>query len=226
MRVNGFLLGFLAAGLLVSTASAQLVINPIAVPPANKIDIGVATACSAIDYSMYDGHSRTVYRGSMGAAISKSVDDASDIWGSLNLLGLSDAKSPEVDADLGYQLSIGGRWHVFQQGLGAVTVYGFGQYLFEKYSTAVGPRKMFVIEAAGGAMGSYAFHPLLTGYLGAELVAYTDGEMRGVPDTDVERDGRVTIRGGAVYELNKYFLRAELSLGSERGILIGASRSF
>jgi hypothetical protein len=226
MRVHGFLLGFLAAGLLVSTASAQLVISPIAVPPATKVEVGVATGCSAIDYSMYDGHSRTVYRGTLGASVATSVDDTSDIWGSLNILGLSDANTAQVDADLGYQLSIGGRWHVLQQGLGAVTLYGFGQYLFEKYSTAVGPRKMFLFEATGGVLGSYSFHPVLTGYLGAELVAYTDGEMSGVPDTDVERDGRVTVRGGAVYELSKYFLRAEIALGSERGILIGASRAF
>lgn len=226
MRVNGFLLGFLAAGLLVSTASAQLVINPIAVPPANRIDIGVATACSAIDYSMYDGRSRTVYRGSMGAAISKSVDDTSDIWGSVNLLGLSDAKSPEVDSDLGYQISIGGRWHVFQQGLGAVKLYGFGQYMFEKYDTAVGPKKMFIFEATGGAVGSYSFHPNFTGYAGAELVAYSDGEMRGAPEPDLQRENRVTVRGGAAYELKKYVVRAEMAIGSERSMLVGVSRMF
>lgn len=226
MRVNGFLPGLLSVGLLASTASAQLVISPIGKPPAARIETGVSAACSAIDYLLYDGRSHTVYRGSLGAYAAKSVDDTSDVWCSLNLLGLSDATGPEVDANAGYQLSLGGRWHIFERGLGAVTLYGFGQYMFEKYDTAVGPKKMFIFEATGGAVGSYSFHPNFTGYAGAELVAYSDGEMRGAPEPDLQRENRVTVRGGAAYELKKYVVRAEMAIGSERSMLVGVSRMF
>lgn len=226
MRANGFLLGLLGVGLLASTASAQLVVNPIGKPPAGKIETGVSTAYSAMDYLLYDGRSHTVYRGCVGAYAAKSVDDKSDVWSSLNLLGIADATGPDVDAEVGYQLSLGARWHVFERGLGAVTLYGFGQYMFEKYDTAVGPKKMFIFEATGGAVGSYAFYPNLRGYAGAELVAYSDGEMSGAPEPDLRRENRVTVRGGAAYELNKYVLRAELAMGSERSVLLGVNRTF
>lgn len=226
MRTSGVLFGILAVGLFVSSASAQLVINPLARAPSEKIEVGIAAAYSSIDYTLFEfDKNNGVDRWVIGVSAARAYDEKTDICGSAVWLAKSDPEG-SVDSSGGYLLSLGARSHIYERGLAALTVYGLGHYMSEKYEIAGASYDMFLFELTGGALGSYAIKPTLIGYAGVELIAYSDGESRGASRFDIERDGKFTLRGGTMFVLNKYWIRTELALGSETALTVGAGRPF
>ncbi len=227
MRKHGFLTGLLTVGLFVTTASAQLIINPVGKVAGEKWETGISLSYSCIDYAIdYDGNhgfDRTV----IGASLAKAIDDMTDICGSIAWLANSSPNDSNVDSAGGYLISFGARWHVFERGLGTVNLYGLGHYMAERYDwNSHGSYRMYLFEATGGAVAAYAFNPNFTGYAVAELIAYSDGELQSADRLDFDREGRITVRGGAVFDMTKYWIRAELALGSENALVIGAGQSF
>jgi hypothetical protein len=227
MRAHGILVGVLTAGLFVSAASAQLIINPIGKPVGDRIEVGLSAAYSSIDYAIDRDEGHGIDRMVIGVSLSKAIDETTDICGSAAWLAKSNPEDDGVDSIGGYLLSLGARKHVFERGLGKVTLYGLGHYMAEKYDWNVhGSYKMYLFEATGGAIVSYDFNPGLTGYAGAELIAYSDGELQGNGRPDFDRDGRITIRGGTTFNMTKYWIRTELALGSEKALTVGAGIPF
>lgn len=227
MRADGILMGLLTVGLLVSTASAQLVISPIRAASDEKMGAGVTVCYSSIDYTLDETiKNNGTDRWLIGAFLTKGVSDTTEICGSIAWMAKSDPEGDGVDSDGGYILSLGGRMLAFERGLGSVSVYGLGHYITERLKWSDEKFKMFLFEVTAGAVGSYDINPSLTAYAGAELVAYSDGEIRGSDRPDIERDGRITFRGGAMYTFTKFWVRAEADFGSEKGFSLGAGRSF
>jgi hypothetical protein len=227
MRAYEILMGFLATGLLVSTASAQLIVNPIGKPANDKIEAGLSLAYSSMDYVLPEtDDSVGIKRMVMGVSLATAVDETTDICGSIAWLAKSDPDADGWNSSGGYLLSFGARMRVFERGLGTVALYGLGHYMAETYDIHDSSYKMFLFEATGGAVAAYAFNTMFTGYAGAELVAYSDGELRGNTRPDFDRDGRVTIRAGAVFDMTTYLIRTELALGSETTLMVGVSQLF
>jgi hypothetical protein len=205
-----------------------MTVNPIGRTTGDKTEVSVSAAFSSIYYATsYSGVSGKIDRWVIGASAAQAFDDSTAICGSVAYLARSAPRASTVKAGSGFLFSIGARKYVYDRGLTAIVLYGLGHILDDRYGYS-GPQyqKMLLFEITGGALATYAFHPSITAYAGGEVIAYSDGNIQAGRRNDIERARSGTLRGGAVFDMNWYWIRTELALCSETALVVGVGQNF
>ena len=231
--------GLLAAALWVAPAEGQLMFEAAGKAGAGTIEVGIAGGMSTVEYDVDDLGDNEIERSAVAVNAAYGLTPMIDLCGALAYL--VDVE-PEGWHDSGDGLAIAGGLRACVMERDPLAVYAYGQilYLTEDFGEGWIEDGGFAVRVDGentlmeltiGALCTYPLMDAVTVYAGAEVVAMSEGEVEldaGAmsADYDHERNDVLGVKLGARYDLQSYWLRAELGLINEETILLGAGMVF
>ena len=224
---------FFVALLPAQISFAQMLANPAQVNGHGRNSFGLGLVNSSIDYE-YDHDSGDIKRKTIAFDLGHGVSDKMDAFGQFGFIFDDEAKvfdaggfSPE-----GKGFMFGGGVRGLAYRLHQVDLHGYGlfNYTSEEFEDKNGGVKItikqHIYDFQGGLVGKYQINSDAAVYGGLELVFMSDGKADvkvsggGTSDSDVERDDKMNLRVGAIFDVSSFAIRPELTLMGEETFMI------
>lgn len=237
------------AAALAAPAYGEVIFNPANQNFDDKAGLSAAYVNSEIEYENEGGGESEIERQILGVAGSMPIEQDVEFVFQAGLVTETEAEGIGEDGD-GYIMGGGVRAKLMENKKTTVIAYGLLSYTTEEISgTDAGfgdsstkyKVESAIMEIHGGAVANYALNNKLSVYGGMELTPYSDGEGDyktegqtnnvGIEEPastkwDLERDGLLTTRLGAQYDVDQLTVRGELAIMGEQSLTIGGGYRF
>ena len=224
-RYAPFLIAFF--GLLASARGrAQTFADPASVT-GGRTRIAPLLSVSSVDYQRENGAVFNIERTALGAELSHGFGKTFDGVATLGLTLDSKASNLPKD-DGGVSLGFGGRGTVYRQGQAGVVMYGFFNWIQDKFkSTGDGKYEFSSYDLRFGGTFSVAVEGRFQPYAGVDLAVLRGGSeevsVGGISfKSDVEKDDVVAIKLGMNILAGTVMLRPEATLLGEQTLTFAA----
>ncbi len=178
---------------------------------------------SDIDYDSEDTDAGDIDRQVFAVGLSRSVSPEAKVFGSLNYAFDGELGGGDASLDGGYSISAGGSYTFWNQRQYSIQGYGQVNYIFEEtfeYSERNTDFTFDGYEVIFGIQGRYKLTPQFYLYGALVLVPLSDFTMEVSGDLsddtwDLDRERTLGVTGGVLYDLYSWFVKAEVSVGTE-----------
>ena len=181
---------------------------------------------STIEYESNDTNAGDIDRKIFSLGLSRSVSSKMTVFGSFNDTFDGELGGNHADLDCGYSLTAGGSYNFWNHEKYSLQAYGKLNYIFDekfKYSRMDMDLSLNGHEWIVGATGIYRFNPRLYAYSALQIVPLSNLRMDVSNPTmhetwDIERDHKLGINFGLIYDGTTWFVKGELELISEQAL--------
>lgn len=229
---------------LSAPAGAQLIMNPSSLCDVGGVELGPALGYSKITYTGDGDGDMDVERTLTGIYGAWGLNDWFDVYVALGFIAKAEPEADDLhwnDSGNGFLADAGIRGVNYENDLLSVMSYAQVSFISEDYGETSEEGVKYlpeaeIFEATLGAIVKGYVADRLAVYGGLEFTPYTDGKVKvktqleGEPShtesDEIERNTPITLRAGANYEFDRWWLRGEIGLIGETSFLLAGTVRF